>query len=159
MLAALPVVDGGHVNSIVSAAVPGIDQARAGRELRAPPRSPTRQRLAELSSLPPPAGRATLEPVAGPPPWLAPLTRSASQRARRDQLLAPFERGAGPADGLADERVQPGQGSLVLARPGRRQHRHALVGSDGDGLDLDEVVVEEPDQLAGVEVVMGGLLR
>jgi hypothetical protein len=38
VLAALPVVDGSCVNSLVAPAVLEVGQARAGRELRAPPR-------------------------------------------------------------------------------------------------------------------------
>jgi hypothetical protein len=64
-------------------------------------------------------------------------------RALGNQLLTPVERGAGPSGGFADERVSPGQGSSVLARWRRRQRRDALVGGDGDGLDLDLVLVEQ----------------
>src|SRR5215510_7438731 len=46
-----------------------------------------------------------------------------------------------------------GAGPAVLARRPRRQHRDGLVGRDGKGLDLDQVVVEAPDQEAGVYIL------
>src|SRR2546426_720673 len=61
--------------------------------------------------------------------------------------------------GLADERVEPGQGSAVLASRARWQLRDRLVGGDREGLDLDQILVELVDQDAGVEVVRGGLFR
>jgi hypothetical protein len=37
--------------------------------------------------------------------------------------------------------------------------RHGLVGGDGQRFDLDQVVVEQGDQDAGIEVVRGGPFR
>lgn len=52
-----------------------------------------------------------------------------------------FERPSGPVGGLADERVEPGQGLLVLGRRGRWQHRGGFVVGDHKGLDLDQLAV------------------
>jgi len=76
-----------------------------------------------------------------------------------DQLLAKFERGAGPTSGLADERVQPSQRPLVPAEQAWRQHRDGLVGRDGEGLQFDQGVIDAPDLEAEGEVVRGGTFR
>jgi hypothetical protein len=106
------------------------------------------------------AGDKQVVPVPRParPARRRPLGDSGRQvgRMQSDQILAPLQRALCAPGGLFDEGVEPGQDPAVPASRARRQLRDCLVGGRGEGLDLDQVVVEQRDQDAGSKLSREG---